>query len=110
MNELEVIFLEEAQEFLVGLPTKVRDKVVNNIRLVIKGHRNIELFKKLEGTEIWEFRTEYERKAYRLLSFWDKEERSLVVATHGFIKKKQKTPKKEIEKAESLRQQYLKNK
>ena len=102
--------MEEAREFLLGLPTKARDKVVNNIKIIKKGHRNVDLFKKLEGTEIWEFRTEYEGKAYRLLSFWDKEKRSLVVATHGFIKKKQKTPKKEIERAESLRQQYYSSK
>jgi phage-related protein len=33
-----------------------------------------------------------------------------VVATHGFIKKSQKTPKAEIEKAEMIRKQYFKEK
>jgi phage-related protein len=55
-----------------------------------------ELFKKLEGTEIWEFRTLYNNIKYRLLAFWDTEEETLVIATHGFIKKTQKTPAKEI--------------
>jgi phage-related protein len=33
-----------------------------------------------------------------------------VIATHGSIKKTQKTPKKEIERAEKLRKDYLENK
>jgi len=46
----------------------------------------------------------------RLLAFWDKEDskETLVVATHGFIKKTQKTPKNEIEKAEHMRLEYFK--
>ncbi|MBR2493649.1 MAG: type II toxin-antitoxin system RelE/ParE family toxin, partial [Paludibacteraceae bacterium] len=34
---------------------------------------------------------------------------SLVIVTHGIIKKSQKTPKKEIEKAERLRIEYFNN-
>ncbi len=70
-----------------------------------------ELFKKLNDF-IWEFRTLYNSKAYRLFSFWDKTngKATLVVATHGILKKTQKTPLKEIEKAEEIRKQFLKNK
>jgi len=32
------------------------------------------------------------------------------VATHGIVKKTQKTPKKEIEKAEALRKEYFNDK
>ena len=66
------------------------------------------LFKKLEGTEIWEVRTLYSGIAYRLLSFWDTEEDTLIVASNGFVKKTRKT--KEIEKAESIRNDCFKNK
>lgn len=66
-----------------------------------------ELFKKLENSEIWEFRTLYNGIAYRLFAFWDNEIRALVVVTHGIVKKTQKTPKKEIEKAERIRQEYF---
>lgn len=47
--------------------------------------------------------------AYRLLAFWDKDEmeQTLVIATHGINKKTKKTPKKEIDKAEDIRKQYL---
>ena len=70
-----------------------------------------ELFKKL--TEfIWEFRTLYDRKYYRLLAFWDKtgNRETLVLATHGFIKKTKKTPKNEIKKAEEIRKAYFEQK
>jgi len=54
----------------------------------------------------------YNNKAYRLFSFWHKTEsiETLVVATHGILKKTQKTPPKEIKKAEEIRKQYLDNK
>ena len=67
--------------------------------------------KKLDEN-IWEFRTKYMTKQIRLLAFWDKTEKkeTLVVATHGFIKKTQKTPKSEIKKAEKIRKQYFKEK
>ena len=66
------------------------------------------------SSEIWEFRTLYRKIKYRPLGFWDKTNNynTLVLATHGFIKKSKKTPKKEIEKAQRIRKQYfdIKNK
>lgn len=70
-----------------------------NIHRIQQGERNHEIFKKLESTDIWEFRTLYNKTAYRLFAFWDKDEETLVIATHGLIKKTQKTPTKEIAKA-----------
>ena len=74
---------------------------------VRKGEKDRELFKKLEGTEIWEFRTLYNRIAYRLFAFWDTDSETLVVVTHGILKKTQKTPTKEIARAERIRNLYL---
>ena len=70
-----------------------------------------ELFKKLNDY-IWEFSTLYNNTAYRLFSFWDKShgKPTIVIATHGIVKKTQKTPLKEIEKAENIRKQYLETK
>ena len=68
------------------------------------------LFKKLDGTDIWEFRTKYNGMEYRLLAFWDAEEKALVIATHGFTKKTQKTPQREIDRAEKLRKEYFNSK
>lgn len=69
-----------------------------------------ELFKKLGDTDIWEFRTLFNGIKYRLFAFWDTEQNSIVVATHGVIKKSQKTPLKEIERAKTLRAEYFDNK
>lgn len=108
--KFKTIFLEEANEFLDDLEEKARDKIIYNIWKATQVNDN-ELFKKLQG-EIWEFRTLYQKTYYRLFAFWDKETgaETLVVATHGMIKKTDKTPKTEIERAESLRQKYFKNK
>ena len=46
---------------------------------------------------------------FRMLAFWDKTQNALVIATHGFIKKSQKTPLKEIEKAEQIMRKYYMN-
>ena len=69
------------------------------------------LFKKLKG-EIWEFRTKYGGNEIRLLAFRDKTEaqKTLVLATHGFIKKVDKVPAKEIERSENIRKKYFENK
>ncbi len=86
---------------------KSRDKIIFNIdRARIKN--DSELFKKLK-TEIWEFRTLYNKIHYRIFAFWDKEDNqnTLIVATHGIIKKTSKTPEKEIDKAEQIRLKYL---
>ncbi len=106
----KLVLLEEAFEFIESLPQAAADKMYHNIFRVRGGERNIELFKKLEHTDIWEFRTLYNKTAYRLFAFWDKEEETLVVATHGLIKKTQKTPSKDIAKAERLRKEYFNNK
>ena len=106
----KVILSEEVDKFLDDLPLKAKAKILYNIRLVENGLQDIEIFKKLDGSNIWEFRTIYAGMKYRLLSFFDKEARALIVTTHGFLKKTQKTPAKEIERAEVIRNEYYKQK
>ena len=106
----EVELLPKAAEFLESLDEKTRGKVYYNMKKS-QFVRDDELLKKLNDF-IWEFRTLYNNKSYRLFAFWDntEEQRVLVVATHGILKKTQKTPPKEIEKAEEIRRQYFNNK
>jgi phage-related protein len=64
-------------------------------------------FKKLTGTEeIWECRIAFGSNAYRIFCFFAGN--SVVVLTHGLVKKSRKTPKAEIEKAEAYRKDFLK--
>ncbi len=108
----QLLLLETARDFLKALPVPARNKIYYNIKKVQGGIKDSELFKKLDNSEIWEFRTLYQGTAYRLFSFWDKEAETLVIATHGIIKKTQKTPSKEIARAEEIRRKYfeIKNK
>jgi phage-related protein len=109
-QKFEVLFMEEARDFLNELNEKARQKIIYNIDLARIRNDN-ELFKKISD-EIWEFRTLNNKTYYRLFAFWDKttKTKTLVISTHGIIKKTSKTPDKEIEKAEILRQQYFKSK
>lgn len=106
--KFDVIYMEAAMKFLESLPEKVRDKIAYNISKS-RYFMDNELFKKL-NCNIWEFRTRYQGTTYRLLAFWDNETGNLVIATHGFIKKTQKTPDNEIARAEALRTEYLNHK
>ena len=87
MATFQLTLLEEAKDFLQNLPMQTYKKILYNIWRVAGGEKNSELFKKLENSEIWEFRTLYKGTAYRLFAFWDTDKQTLVVATHGFIKK-----------------------
>lgn len=109
-SNFEIELLPEAIEFLEALDDKTKEKIYYNIKKAQFVHDD-ELFKKLNEF-IWEFRTLYNGKSYRLFSFLDKSDgqETLVVATHGILKKKQKTPPKEIKKADEIRKQYLNNK
>ena len=86
--KIQVVLLDEALTFVRSLPLKVQQKITYN-------------YKKIE------FRTLFNGNCYRLFSFWDTETGTLIVATHGIVKKTQKTPQKEIAKAEEIRQQYF---
>lgn len=103
--EIKVKFLDEASAYLETLPPPVLKKMAHNITRVAAGEINAELFKKL-NQDIWEFRVKMMGMAYRLLAFWDKDTKSLIVATHGFNKKTQKTPPSEIAHATAIMNEY----
>lgn len=109
IERFRVIYTSEADEFLDSLPQKAKDKILFNISKA-KYVIDPKLFKKLEGTDIWEFRTKYDGIQYRMLAFWDTTTNSLVVATHGFVKKVQTTPKQQIKRAEEIRTIYFRQK
>lgn len=69
--KFKVVYSKEADDFLNHLPSKIKDKIIYNIakaKFVI----DPELFKKLDDTDIWEFRTFYKKVKYRLLAFGTK--------------------------------------
>ncbi|QWR76231.1 type II toxin-antitoxin system RelE/ParE family toxin [Candidatus Magnetomonas plexicatena] len=96
------------RDFLDLLSGKVAQKItwvlklVEDLDSVPSGY-----FKKLSGTkDIWECRVTFGSNTYRIFCFFA--DNSLIVLTNGFIKKTQKIPKAEIEKAEAYRRDFLK--
>ena len=110
MQKFQTRFLEEADKFISELDSKTAKKILYNIDLAEQTN-DPELFKKLQN-DIWEFRTKFAGLQIRLLAFWDKSDNTdtLVFATRGFIKKVDKVPKNEIERAVRIKEQYFENK
>jgi phage-related protein len=110
MQYFQTRFLEEADNFISELKPKAIKKVFYNIDIAQQTN-DPRLFKKLNNY-IWEFRTLHAGLQIRLLAFWDNTDskETLVFATHGFIKKVDKVPAKEIDRAMKLRKQYFDSK
>ena len=110
MKYFETRFMEEADEFISKLDAKTIKKILYNIDLA-ENTNDPKLFKKLQH-DIWEFRTKFSGLQIRLLAFWDKanNKETLVIATHGFIKKVDKVPANEITRAVHLREKYFNSK
>jgi hypothetical protein len=73
-EKFKVEFLKEVFEFLDGIDKKARNKILFNIDKA-KVKTDNTLFKKLTS-DIWEFRTLFNKKQYRLFAFWDKTDKS----------------------------------
>lgn len=108
MNSLfSLELLKEAEDFIESLDAKSKDKILYNMKMAsLKPDSN--LFKHLED-DIWYFRTFYRKQKFRIFAFWfkDKNRQTLVIATHGIIKKTDKASKQEIERAKEIRRKYL---
>ena len=99
----------QVEEFLDSLDDKTGAKIIAVLKWI--EDQDIipaKFFKKLKSTNIYEVRIKYGSNIYRILCFFYKN--SIIVLTNGFLKKSQKTPKNEIEKAEKYMQDYLRRK
>lgn len=107
MKYFETRFLEEANKFIAELDSKIVKKIFYNIDLAEQTN-DPKLLKKLQN-DIWEFRTKYAGLQVRLLAFWDKTDskKTLVFATHGFVKKANKISKNEIKRAIRIKNEYF---
>ena len=103
----ELLFFKNYfQDFYDGQTPKVQKKILWTLRLVEDLDRIPEVyFKHLEGTDgIYEIRIQSGSNIFRVFCFFDSN--SVVVVGHGFQKKSQKTPDREIEKAERIKREY----
>ena len=97
------------KEFLDSLSPKAAQKVTWVLKLLEDLDRVPDkFFSKMTGADqIWECRIKHGSDIYRVFAFWDN---NTIVLTHGFIKKTQKTPRAEIEKAERYKSLYFNKK
>ena len=104
----EIIFYKHYfDDFFEPLSEKLKNKIDEVFFLITIVERvPRKFFKKLEGTKgLFEIRIEFESNIYRIFCCLDRG--NVVVLFNGFQKKSQKTPRKEIEKAEKLMTEYL---
>jgi len=107
IKKRELIFFKEYfRDFYKSLSNKVQTKIIWTLKVIEELDRIPEVyFKHLENTDgLYEIRVQCANDIYRIICFFD--DNNIVVVGHGFQKKTQKTPLKEIEKAIKIRKEY----
>lgn len=105
-----MLFKSYFKDFYVAQTQTVRDKI-NFVLKLVESQRMIpkKFFRIIEGSDgIYEIRVEFESNIYRIFCCMD--DGAVVVLFHGFQKKTQKTPQKEIKRAEAIKKEYFKSK
>ena len=94
-------------EFYLSLDSTVQEKIEYVFKVIRTVDRIPQKFlKHIESTDgLYEIRIQIGSNIYRIFCCFD--ERKIVVLFNGFHKKSQKTPKKEIDKAVKLKQEYF---
>ena len=98
------------EDFLLGQPRKVQDKIFKIIEAIETLERvPSNYLKAMEGTNgLYEARIKLASNIWRVFCFFDNGK--LVILLNGFQKKTQKTPKNELEKALRLMKEYYQEK
>ena len=111
MKTRQLFFYENHfNDFYDSLSQKVQAKVLWTLKVIVELDRIPEIyFKHIESTDgLYEIRIQVGSDIFRIFCFFDFD--NLVVVGHGFQKKTQKTPIKEIEKALKIKSEYYENK
>ena len=101
-----IFYKDYFQDFFVKQREKVRDKIIWTIELIEDVRKVPETYlKHIEDAEgLYEIRVQQGNDIFRIFCFFDQEK--LVILMNGFQKKSQKTPRKEINKAHKIKQEY----
>lgn len=112
MQEFRILFYdkpdgsEPVKEFLDNLDVKMRAKMVRTIQILQQnGNELREPYSKPLSDGIFELRAKVGSDISRVLYFFIVGK--TIILTNAFVKKTQKTPKEEIERAKAYRQEYL---
>jgi len=101
-----VFYKSYFEDFFVLLNDKVKSKIIWTLELLEEIEKVPETYlKHIENTNgLYEVRIQQGNDIYRIFCFFDKG--NLIILTNGFQKKTQKTPRKEIDKALRIKQEY----
>ena len=105
-----ILFKSYYKDFYVAQTDNMRRKINFVLRLVeTQPIIPKKFFRIIEGSDgIYEIRVDAEGNIYRIFCCMDGG--AIVVLFHGFQKKTQKTPQKEIKRAEAIKKDYFKSK
>ncbi len=97
-------------EFYVSHDSSVQEKIEYVFKVIRTVDRiPLKFLKHIEGTDrLYEIRIKVRSDIYRIFCCFDAGR--IVILFNGFQKKSQKTPKKEIEKALRIKENYFNNK
>jgi phage-related protein len=110
-SKRQIIFYEHYfTDFYLDQAEKVQEKI-EYVFKILRTVQNVpkKFLDHMAGTDgLYEVRIEFESNIYRIFCCFDKG--NLVVLFNGFQKKSQKTPKKEIDLALKLKNEYFNSK
>lgn len=102
-----IFYKDYFEEFFLKQRDKVKDRIIWTLDLIEEIHNVPETYlKHLTKTNgLFEIRVQQGSDIFRIFCFFD--ENKLVILANGFQKKTQKTPKKEIDKALKIKEDYF---
>ncbi len=101
-----IFYKDYFDKFFLKQSEKTKAKIIWTIQLIEELERVPEIYlKHIEATDgLYEIRIKQSGDIFRILCFFD--QGKLIILLNGFQKKTQKTPKKEIEKALKIMEEY----
>ncbi len=101
--KFEIIFYETStqnpvKDFIVSLDEKTQLKIVALLEALENNPFGLKEFSKKLTANLYELRLQHLKKWIRIIYSFEKNR--IIILLHGFIKKENKTPKREIENAE----------
>jgi phage-related protein len=105
-----IFYKDYFEEFFLKQRDKVKDRIIWTLDLIEEIHNVPETYLKhiTKTIGLFEIRVQQGSDIFRIFCFFD--ENKLIILANGFQKKTQKIPKKEIDKALKIKEEYFNEK
>lgn len=97
-------YKDHFENFFSTLPSKIQQKFIWTFQLIETLDRIPEKYLKYLRNDLFEIRVKHGTNIYRAFCFFDGNK--MIIILNGFIKKTQKTPKNEIQRALLIKKEY----